>query len=120
MHLSVLGPAWLRWSLGITAFMAVPPSIKKFLGTWTREDQNVEYTVSVQDDRVIVKGIDTSDGEELRIQDVTFDGSELRFTTVCISTVFSLRHIFRSVHGNEIEHQFTLTENWIRKRQDPK
>src|ERR1051326_2535750 len=89
-------PASLSSAVSITAFMAVPPSIKKFLGTWTREDQNVEYTVSVQDDRVIVKGIDTSDGEELRIQDVTFDGSELRFTTVCISTVFSLRHIFRS------------------------
>ena len=97
--------------------MAVPPSIKKFLGTWRRDDQTVEYTVSVQDDRVVVTGLDTSDGEELRIQDVTFDGSELRFTTVCISTVFSLRHIFRSVYGDEIEHQFTLTENWVRKKE---
>jgi hypothetical protein len=100
--------------------MAVPPSIKKFLGTWKRDDQNVEYTVSVEGDRVVITGVDTSDGEELRIQDVAFDGSELRFTTVCVSTVFSLRHIFRSVHGNEIEHQFTLTEIWVRKSEAPK
>ena len=105
------------WTLGITAFMAVPASIKKFLRTWRRDDQKVEYTVSLQGDSIVVTGIDTSDGEELRIQDITFDGSELRFTTVCISTVFSLRHIFRSVHGDEIEHQFTLTENWIRKKE---
>jgi hypothetical protein len=97
--------------------MAVPPSIKKFLGTWKRDDQNVEYTVSVQDDRVVVTGIDTSDGEVLRVQDITFNGSELRFTTVCISTVFSLRHIFRSAFGDEVEHQFTLTENWVRKKE---
>jgi len=97
--------------------MAVPDSIKKFLGTWRRDDQTVEYTVSVLDDRVVVTGMDTTDGEELRIQDISFDGLELRFTTVCVSTVFSLRHIFRSVYGNEIEHQFTLTENWVRKKE---
>jgi hypothetical protein len=99
--------------------MAVPASIKKFLGTWAREDQNVEYTVSVQDDRVVVTGIDTSCGEQMRIQDISFDGSELRFTTIYIPTVFSLRHIFRSVLGDEIEHQFTLTENWQRKKATP-
>jgi len=99
--------------------MALPASIKKFLGTWTREDQNVEYTISVQDESIVVTGIDTSNGEEMRIQDISFDGSELRFTTIYISTVFSLRHIFRSVHGNEIEHQFTLTENWVRKKEGP-
>ena len=96
--------------------MSVPASIKKFLGTWRRDDQVVEYTVSVQEDRVVVTGIDTSNGEEMRIQDISFDGVELRFTTVYIPTVFSLRHIFRSVLGDEIEHQFTLNENWQRKK----
>jgi hypothetical protein len=55
----------------------------------------------------------------MRIQDITFDGSELRFTTIYIPTVFSLRHVFRSVLGDEIEHQFTLTENWQRKKSTP-
>lgn len=96
--------------------MAVPASIEKFIGSWTRGDQDVEYTVSVRDERVVVTGVCISDGEALRVQDIAFDGTELRFTTIYIPNVFSLRHIFRSVYGDEIEHQFTLTENWVRKK----
>jgi len=96
--------------------MNIPSSIQKFLGTWCHEDQCVEYSVSVQDDAVIVTGLDTSDGEVLRIQGVSFDGSELRFTSICPSTIFVLTHVFRPVLGNEVEHEFTRIENWQKKK----
>jgi hypothetical protein len=96
--------------------MTVPSSIQKFVGTWCEKDQCVEYSVSVQDGAVAVAGLDTSDGEVLRIEDISFDGSELRFTSICPSTDFALAHVFRSAVGDEIEHEFTRIEIWQRKK----
>jgi hypothetical protein len=96
--------------------MPVPPSIQKFVGTWVYKDTDVQYSITVQEDAISVTGTDLSDGEELRIQDISFDGSELRFTTICPSTVYALRHIFRSPFGDNVEHEFTRIENWYRKK----
>jgi hypothetical protein len=96
--------------------MTVPSSIQKFVGTWSEADQCVEYSIAVHDGAVFVSGLDTSDGEELRIEDISFDGLELRFTSVCPSTNFVLTHIFRSASGDEVEHEFTRIERWRRKK----
>ena len=87
----------------------------KFAGTWRCDASVVEYSFSIHGDPVVVSGIDTSDGEELRIQDVAFDGSEFRFTSICPSSSFALRHVFRSVRGDEVEHEYTRVETWHRK-----
>ena len=96
--------------------MAISPSIQKFVGTWTETDQCVEYSVEVRDGDLVVTGLDTSDGEMLRIEDISFDGSELRFTSVCPSTDFVLTHVFRSASGDEVEHEFTRIETWSKKK----
>ena len=89
---------------------------KKFLGTWRHEDSVVEYSISVQGDPVTVTGIDINDGEELRIDDVQFNGSELRFTSFCPSNSYQLRHTFRPARRNQIEHEYTRIENWHRAK----
>ena len=95
--------------------MAISSSIQKFVGTWCEKGSCVEYSVSIQDGVVVVTGLDTSDGEVLRIQDISFDGSALRFTSVCPSTVFVLTHVFRSLSDGEVEHEFTRIQTWQRK-----
>ena len=97
--------------------MTRQPDIEKFVGTWCNENSVVEYSFSIQGDPLRLTGIDTSDGEELRIQDITFDGLELRFTSICPSTSFALRHVFRSVLDDEVEHEYSRIENWQRKRE---
>jgi hypothetical protein len=92
------------------------PKTNKFAGTWCSENSVVAYSFSIHGEPIVVTGVDTNDGEELRIQDVTFDGSELRFTSICPSSSFVLRHVFRSVLGDEIEHEYTCVENWQRKK----
>jgi hypothetical protein len=87
----------------------------RFSGTWQSEASVVEYSFSIHGDPIVVTGIDTSDGEELRVENVSFDGSVLRFTSICPSTSFALRHVFRSVLGDVIEHEYTRIENWHRK-----
>ena len=96
--------------------MAISSSIKKFVGTWTEADQCVEYSVGLRGGAVVVSGLDTSDGEELRIEDISFDGSELRFTSICPSTNFVLTHVFRSASRGEVEHEFTRVERWRKKK----
>jgi len=103
--------------LDVIPFTAIPSSIQKFVGTWVEDDQCVEYSVAVQDGSVVVTGLDNSDGEELRIEDISFDGSELCFTSICPSTDFMLTHVFRSAGGDEVEHEFTRIERWQRKKQ---
>ncbi len=93
-----------------------PTTANRFNGTWRSENSVVQYSFSIQADPIVVTGIDTTDGEELRIQDVSFDGLELRFTSICPSTSFALRYIFRSILGDEVEHEYIRVENWHRKR----
>jgi hypothetical protein len=87
----------------------------KFIGTWSSENSVVVYSFSIRGEPIVVTGVDTSDGEELRIEDVSFDGSELRFTSICPSSSFVLRHIFRSVAGDAVEHEYSHVEHWYRK-----
>jgi hypothetical protein len=96
--------------------MALSPNIKKYLGTWTNESSDAEYTIAVQSDKLVVRSLDPSDGEKLRIKNVEFDGLELRLTSICPSTDFMLRHIFRSPKADEVEHEFTRIENWHRTK----
>ena len=97
--------------------MARLTKTNKFVGTWCHEDSVIEYSISVQGDPLTVTGIDINDGEELRITDVQFDGSELRFTSLCPSTSYLLRHTLRPARGtNQIEHEYTRTENWRRPK----
>ena len=89
----------------------------KFVGTWRHEDSVVEYSISVHGDPLTVTGVDINDGEELRITDEHFDGSELRFTSLCPSTSYRLGHIFRPTRGsNQIEHEYTRIEKWSRTK----
>ena len=97
--------------------MATSSSIQKFIGTWVQADPCVEYSVAEADGSVVVTGLDTSDGEELYIEDVSFDGLGLRFKSICLSTNYALTHVFRITgDDDEVEHEFTRIEKWQRKQ----
>ena len=89
--------------------------LRWFCGTWQHDDSSVEYTVALSGDVVEVSGLDTIDGEELRVSEVVYDGRELRFTTVCPSTAFALRHVLRNPESGHCEHEYTRVEMWKRK-----
>lgn len=88
--------------------------ITKLLGTWRHEDSVVEYAISVLGDPLTVTGVDTNDGEKLRITEVRLEGSVLRFVSTCPSTRYRLKHVLRPARGNQIEHEYTRVEKWRR------
>jgi len=93
--------------------MKIPPDIRGFLGTWTLFDEdNVEYSVSWKNKQIEISGLDTSDGEKLKIGHIKVFGKELHFNSVCPSTRYKLTHVFRNVRGNSVEHEFTRIEKW--------
>jgi hypothetical protein len=89
------------------------------IGTWVYpEDTPAEYTVSGLGDICAVSGIDTTDGEPFVISNVSWNGRELRFTSLMPSTQYELRHIFRVISEDEIEHEWIRTERWFKKASD--
>lgn len=89
-------------------------AISKLVGTWRHQDSVVEYSISVLGDPLEVTGIDTNDGEKLRITDVRMEGTELRFTSTCPSTRYRLQHVLRPARGHQVEHEYTRVEKWQR------
>ena len=86
------------------------------IGTWFLDDDAaVEYTVSALGDSCTVSGVDLSDGEEFVITDISWDGAELRFTSLMPSTQYELRHVFRVLSDYEVEHEWTCVETWHKK-----
>ena len=86
------------------------------IGTWIHPgDTSVEYTVSALGDVCTVAAVDLVDGENFVISDLSWDGHELRFTSLMPSTNYDLRHVFRVLSTHEIEHEWTRSERWCRK-----
>ena len=86
------------------------------IGTWVHpDDSSVEYTVSALGNVCVVSGVDTIDGEAFVISDVSWDGRELRFTSLMPSTQYELRHVFRVHSEVEVEHEWQRVERWRKK-----
>ena len=75
--------------------------ISQFLGTWAGSDSEVEYTIESRDDQIQISGVDIADEEVLQISDIVFDGEKLYFTSLCPSTQYLLKHVFRSASGDD-------------------
>jgi len=92
--------------------------LKKLLvGTWINHKSAVEFTVGLDGGKVVVTALDVKSGEAKRIQDVTWNGKDLKFISVMPSTGFVLRHVFRPslAHPNSVENEYTSVANWERK-----
>ena len=95
------------------------------VGTWAQkarlddpDTSYVTFTISLRDRKLVVDGVDTSDGEKLVISDVRWDGKVLEFTSVCPSTHWKAKHVFRVREPGLADHQVTYTESelWEKRR----
>jgi hypothetical protein len=96
-----------------------------FVGTWVSslpfdsDDYLIEYSISVKEDRFVIKAKDLRDGERLTISDIAFDGKCLEFVSYVPSTKRKGINRFRLKGKNRIESQFTFTVIEELKRVDP-
>lgn len=82
------------------------------------ESVRTQYTISVDDERFKVTGIDPVDGEEFLIFDISYNGEYLMFTSVMPSTNTQARTWMRVIDQEKVECRWTITETEVWHRSD--
>jgi hypothetical protein len=75
---------------------ALVASRRAYLGVWQPEGSTARFRICIGRDVPIVTGIDSNDGEVFRIQDASFDGNRLLFTSVMPSNSFTVHQEWRA------------------------
>ena len=68
----------------------------------------VVYTIALKGSSIVVSGVDESDGTELRISGVSWDGSQLRFKSLYPPTNHKASHVFRLTAKDRAIHTTSL------------
>jgi hypothetical protein len=88
---------------------------ERFIGDWVSAlpfdsgDYLVEYSISMDGDKFVIKARDLQDGEKFKISGVQFDGISLQFASYMPSTKRKGIHQFKLKGKNRIGAQFTFT-----------
>ena len=87
------------------------------VGTWFHPsgDSSAEFTITLEDGRFMVSGIDTGDNELFEITGVSWNGEELSFIAAMPSTSWRTRHVFRLLDDVQVEHECTTYEVWQKR-----
>jgi hypothetical protein len=95
----------------------VPTGRHPLSGTWVQESTepdfpitSIEFTISLRKGEFAVRACDKSDGEELKVSGVRWNGEDLKFTTLCLSTKWRAKHVFRMRARGLADHRVTYTE----------
>lgn len=76
-------------------------------GTWTSDQSVAVYEISLVDGQMTVSGHSSFSGREMVIDDVSWDGSTLEFTSYMPATDRRVEHINRLVNRNTMESTAT-------------
>lgn len=96
------------------------PKIKKkskidlVVGTWHYKDavSPVLFTIDKTDAGLRIRAIDESDGEELVISKVKWDGEILSFETFTPSNKWRTKNLLKVVSKTKAVHELTFWEPW--------
>jgi hypothetical protein len=86
------------------------------VGSWEEVPNAVDttpvvYTIALKGSSIIVSGVDESDGTELRISGVSWDGRQLRFKSLYHPTNHKASHVFRLAAKDRAIHTTTYTDH---------
>jgi hypothetical protein len=88
------------------------------VGTWRDADDDygstVQFTIRAAGATFEVAGLDTSDGEQLSISNVCWDGRVLRFDSFVPSTDHRVEYAFEVTLPSEVLVRYTKSERWVR------
>jgi hypothetical protein len=88
------------------------------IGTWRDADEDygsrIQFTIRAAGSAFEVAGVDTSDGEQLSISNVCWDGRVLRFDSFVPSTYHRVEYAFEVTSPSEVLVRYTRSERWVR------
>jgi hypothetical protein len=88
------------------------------VGTWRDEDPDgsfLRFVVRPAGSGFDVRAVDTSDGEEIEISKVRWDGRVLRFTAFAPSSGRLSDYEMKAVSPSEISLRLSYAESWVRE-----
>jgi hypothetical protein len=87
-------------------------------GRWETEnrDNSAVFEVAIADEKPVVTGFDSMDGEHFNISQVEWDGKSLTFATYMPSSRFRSKHRFTLVRAGCVDHELTVIERWKKIR----
>ena len=93
-----------------------PSASLSLVGVWEDAQNAVEatpvvYTIALKRSSIVVSGVDESDGTELRISGVSWDGRQLRFKSLYPPTNHKAFHVFRMTAKDRAIHTTTYTDD---------
>lgn len=103
----------------VTRGEVVPLNVRHpLVGTWRDQDPDgsfVRFTVRAAGSGFDVRAFDTSDGEEIEISNVTWDGRVLRFSAFVPSSERWSDYEMKVVSPSEILLRLSYAEPWVRE-----
>jgi len=95
------------------------PTLKEdwIVGTWQYDAavSPVTFTIKRNTRGFQIQAIDESDGEELIISKVKWDGKILTFETLTPSNKWRTKNCLRVISKTQAIHEFTFWETWSKK-----
>jgi hypothetical protein len=90
------------------------PSSHVLAGVWAASDSSVRYSIRPKGASFEVSAVDSEDGEALVVSNIAWDGSVLRFTSLCPSTGWQLEHVLELTSTGAVSHRYTRQDEWLR------
>ena len=93
------------------------------VGTWVEEENPIDtttvvYTITAQEERFCVSGMDESDGVLLRISDVSWDREKLHFVSLFPPTHHKACHALQATEEGRANHAVSYSDEYGDHRVD--
>jgi hypothetical protein len=83
-------------------------------GRWKLPDSSVVVEISTADDAIVVRAVDTDDGEVLEVRGLEWNSAHISYNLVTPSTQWVVRHDLGLRGDGAIECKTTIDEVWQR------
>ncbi len=92
----------------------IPESIRAICGRWRPRDSSVLIEIWSEGDDLFIRAVDTDDGEQLQVVDLSWDAEKVTFVVITPSTRWTVNQELRPQANGSILCATTVVEEWER------
>lgn len=89
---------------------------RRLVGTWIVEGSTEKFKISFKEGKILIEGWDIVDNERFKISNITWEGKNVKFTSITPSTSWTVHYTLKEVDNETIEAaragDVTGTQTW--------